>query len=490
MLPAELLLHIVSEVEDNRDLLSLSRASKLFSQEALEHLEWRHLRAYPGRLSLWIFIATNPRFAWMIRHLSLLDNRYSFFHSVQECLPRSFQYCPLDTLVHGFEKPTPATVLEYLPMAINAMSFLNQFSWLYRNDAPADLSKCIYPALQYTPPLKRLDVSLNDEETSNVLNSLRGVYPANITHLFVTVLESVPSACITPVVDCIIADYPSLIHLYLSIEVDIAIPNILERGRWPGLRQIALEPYGSLFDPTMPTLDAPRRAANIMTNFLRRHTKLESFWIYGEWEYYQGCLPEEGHPSLRALDFGNRFYDNSDDFHLVVPRQIIKQLRFLQVMFKFPNGASLDRFAQAETLSVCRISVSIQTYFQLLSVLPLTLERLELRLENTTTVPGPISSHIIVSHCIDLGYFDKFHNLVYLAGVLEIFFKRDTSWTQKCLQRLVNLPKLAFLEVESRSTWVKIVRDEIQQPCALEDLDYSSAERPYQWAKFRQRHDL
>ncbi|KIJ35165.1 glycoside hydrolase family 6 protein [Sphaerobolus stellatus SS14] len=141
-------------------------------------------------------------------------------------------------------------------------------------DAPIEVH-LLCPTICTT--LGRLDVALHDEETSDVVHLLRGIYPASITHLFVTVLGSVPSACIAPIVDCIIADYPSLIHLYLAVEHNIAIPDILQRGRWPDLTQITLEPYGSLFDPTMPTLDAPRRAAIIMADFLRRHTKLESF---------------------------------------------------------------------------------------------------------------------------------------------------------------------------------------------------------------------
>ncbi|KIJ35110.1 hypothetical protein M422DRAFT_34810 [Sphaerobolus stellatus SS14] len=117
----------------------------------------------------------------MIRHLSLLDYEYSFFNSVREHLPRYFQNCPLDSSVQIFESPTSANILESLPMAIKAKTTLKQFSWHYIINAPVDLSKCIYPALQYVPPL-RLDVAVHDE-ASDVVHLLRGVYPASITHL-------------------------------------------------------------------------------------------------------------------------------------------------------------------------------------------------------------------------------------------------------------------------------------------------------------------
>ncbi|KIJ35097.1 hypothetical protein M422DRAFT_262657 [Sphaerobolus stellatus SS14] len=110
----------------------------------------------------------------------------------------------------------------------------------------------------------------------------------------------VPPTCVTPIVDCIIANYPSLIQLHLTIEENVAVPSLLHRGHWPDLKRIALEFDGSLFDPTVPILDI-RQRANIMANFLRRNTELESFWMQNQFEYYPGCLPE-GHASLQKLN--------------------------------------------------------------------------------------------------------------------------------------------------------------------------------------------
>ncbi|KIJ47056.1 hypothetical protein M422DRAFT_29008 [Sphaerobolus stellatus SS14] len=107
-------------------------------------------------------------------------------------------------------------------------------------------------------------------------------------------------------------------HHLITEEETIAIPNFLHHGHWPALKHITLDFYGSLFDSTMPISDAPRRAADAMASFLRCHTKLESFLVDNESEYYQGCL-SEGHPSLQALNFGFRLWDYICNFYLVIP---------------------------------------------------------------------------------------------------------------------------------------------------------------------------
>ena len=71
-----------------------------------------------------------------------------------------------------------------------------------------------------------------------------------------------------------------------------------------------------------------------------------------------------------------------------------------------------------------------------------------------------------------LGYFGKLHKLVYLAGALEPFNRKE-GVTEDCLRQLINLPKLSFVQVESRSTWIKIIRDIDGNFIGDEDVEYN-----------------
>ncbi|KIJ52859.1 hypothetical protein M422DRAFT_64832 [Sphaerobolus stellatus SS14] len=413
----------------------------------------------------------------MIRLLTLVDHKGRYIED-REYLPKAFKDSPIHTFTPSFSSAlasTPSAVLDSLPLAIEAMSALTDFSW-HDSAISKDMAKCVYPALKHTlVPLRSLQTyAFDTEDGANIPISLLGFYSATTTRLFVTVLFSAPETCIVPIVDSIIANYPSLVDLYIKTQSFIGIPNLLLEGHWHYLKRISIESYGSLFVGGTPV-----ERATIMTDFFRRHSHLEAFWTENTADFYPGFLPEEGHPSLKALELGLRYQrDAVCDFHLFVPSSIISRVSFLGVTFKFLNPEDLHRVSQAQNLTVCRLTVSIKDYSVLLSVIPPTLERLDL-----TYYFDPIGfdacDRIVACH-VQEGHFDKFQNLVLIGGVLSRL-EKDDPMAQGILNNLVKLPKLTFVQVQpSKFPWIKIIRGEDNQSCLYEDVT-SGTIIPMRW---------
>ncbi|KIJ45796.1 hypothetical protein M422DRAFT_46414 [Sphaerobolus stellatus SS14] len=406
---------------------------------------------------------------------------------VKERLPRCFEYCPVDTPMLSSTGTTPLSVLDYLPIAIQCMTSLNKFSW--NNVArPKGLLTCMYSALKSVPRLKGLHAwmtaDINDLENNrrHIPNLLFGIFPGAITSLFVHVVRGTHHGRI---LDCICANYPSLIDLYIYIEGGTPVLNLLKCGHWPDLKRITVEPHTTLLGPHEPITEAPRIVSQIMANFLRRHTKLESFQLNHRSLYYRGCLPEEGHPSLRALNFVHRFRSRriqltSNDFHEVVPETM--QLDFLCAEFPLLDTTNLSRLSQAQNLSTCRLNISIRNYPEVLTALSPTLQSLYLHYDGDYIPPEPIPPLTVIAQCIQQGYFYKFQNLTRLDGVLADFAFEDPI-TSVCLLCLGELPKLSVLQLGDRISWFRISRDD-NEIGECSPLPFGSADSPESWGGF------
>ncbi|KIJ39754.1 hypothetical protein M422DRAFT_257347 [Sphaerobolus stellatus SS14] len=156
MLPAELWLNILSYIDNKKKLLSLYCAPKLFTQKALEHLEWRHVEAHPGRVSLWIFIACDPRSAR---------------------IPASSLHVFPGGLKLRYSKPTYPSKCSKIVVYCHTGDVKSGSILWFDFEVPPDVAKFVYAALRYSPPIKTLNAWINDE-TDNITEGVDDTYLA------------------------------------------------------------------------------------------------------------------------------------------------------------------------------------------------------------------------------------------------------------------------------------------------------------------------
>jgi hypothetical protein len=136
LLPKEIMLAILEEVDEPRDLLSLALCSHSFKRIIIpRHLSLRHIRHDHKKASLWKYLVDRPVIAARLRKLEVVD--VSLTGSNGQLMPSAL---PGRKKFPSYSSPSPDEVRDVIYEMLPLLVRLRRFVWIQRAP-PAVLEK-------------------------------------------------------------------------------------------------------------------------------------------------------------------------------------------------------------------------------------------------------------------------------------------------------------------------------------------------------------
>ncbi|KAF8510297.1 hypothetical protein BU17DRAFT_98246 [Hysterangium stoloniferum] len=496
--PEEIVVIIISHIEDRHDLLNLALTSRIFKRIIIpSFLDVIHIRCDPRRTDLWQWIASQPHLALRTRTLELVDEIDEKRRLIDDkaLIPSSFSQ-GFDIL--GGREFYENSVLS-LAAAVMLMTDLRSFRW--GGELPVAYAfESLFISLAQPNSINEfsfrfLQESLNlsfafDDNDKWVPVKLRSLSPAlgnlhNVTTFCLTVYDG-PWRADEPeslIQDCMM-QFTKLKILQLKFSDDFTIAFdflvIFQRAHWPSLVELSLEGDFGLF-PDFPDgsdsesdNDYNPSAKGQFEAFLRNHPTLERLRICTDSDC-SGCIPPQTVPQLRSLildacrsiakPIGNWF-----------PLDIAQRIQYLQCSISTESLSTLRAMTSLRVFSA--LDIDLETFQHLVEAIP-HIQQLRIPYRawcerHSAPSEGDHFQDILISSLF------KLEDLVQLEGNFVIDGS-DLSEHQYLIMRIMEHQSLLYIDSFTREQWDVLLKQtalrenvDIQLPCvAVPDIQKS-----------------
>ncbi|KAF8515129.1 hypothetical protein BU17DRAFT_93828 [Hysterangium stoloniferum] len=496
-LPEEVVVMIISHIEDRCDLMSLAQVSEDFHRIIVpEWLNYIHIRCDPLRIDIWQYIASNPHLAARIRSLELINEligteEYSW--SACRAIPRcnDIEHCKSITYFPSIIPSFPPVFFNpsgkreayeesmlALADAVKHMTHLRCFRWgfgLPVGYAFESLLKSFgqrndMDEFYFDLGNHNLEEFLFEEEITVPVNlppiSPLGKFP-NITTFCLTINNVPWHHESDSLVDWII-QFKTLKHLHLRFKPEpdnFDFLVIWQRAYWPSLVELTLEEDIILFpddDSALGDYLHNSSEESPFTTFLQNHQTIQRLRI-------------------RTLNNYSRF----------IQLQTLTQLHSLVFGFHvgpFGNGFSLDIAQQIEYLECsispqCLPTIQAMTSLRVFNALYMDLEVFKHFVEAAPPIqhlhipyamwnnPARIEPYHLADTVVSCLF--KLKDLVRLEGEFVAMDEEcDLFQTQYLINKIMEHESLVYIDSLTREQWNLALKEaalresfEIHLPC-------------------------
>ncbi|KAF8510286.1 hypothetical protein BU17DRAFT_70113 [Hysterangium stoloniferum] len=493
--PVEVLVMIISHIEDRCDLMSMAQVSEDFHSIIVpKWLDYIHIRCDPLRIEIWQRIASNPYLAARTRSLEIINEAVASEHRWNACkaIPDcdDFENCnsitsfpPIIPSFSLFNRPRKREVYEEcvlaLADAVKHMTRLRCFRW--GSKLPVGYAfESLFKSLGQRNNMDEFYFDLGKrqflfKEKITVPVNLPPISPLgkfpNITTFCLTI-DNVPWHHESDsLVDWII-QFTTLKHLHLRFVPKPANFDFLviwQRAYWPSLVELTLEGDTKLF-PEFPDDDAALGhyfhnpcEESPFTTFLHKHQTIERLQIR-TLNNYSGFIQPQTLSRLRSLVLG--FKSHVGPFGNGFPLDIAQQIEYLECSIS------------EECLPTLQAMISLRVF----NALRMDLEVFERFVEAAPHIqhlhiPYAIwydSSPIEPCHLADrlVSCLFKLNHLVRLEADFVLDGECDLFQTQYLISKIMEHESLVYIDSLTREQWNLALKEaalrerfEIYLPC-------------------------
>jgi len=482
--PEEIVVIIVSHIEERCDLLNLALTSKLFQRIIIpSFLDLNHIRCDPRRIDVWQWITSKPQLAKRTWALELVDES-AWAYWGKAIIPSFSQ---------GFDKLWKWDVYEEcvlsLAAAVMHMTHLRRFRWSVQLPF-AYAFESLFISLGQQNNMDEFYFRLGKESEGECCRfngwqqwipvKFRSLSPLgnfyNITTFSLTVSDAFWPDDESGLVQDWIMQFTNLKHLQLNFRdngscFDFSV--ICDRAYWPSLIELSLHKV-EVF-PIIPEFILPEdyydydtRDADNFATFLHNHPTLERLYFVTDDDYRDFIQPQTV-TQLRTLVLKGCNYP-AEPLGNWFPQDISQQIQYLECSIS------------AETLPVLRAMTSLRV----LHVIDMELEIFQHVVEAVPHIQQlyiPYWYWYTRHKAYHLGdtvasSLFKLRHLVQLEGRL-VYPKGNLSENQHIIKRLRQHECLLFVDSVPREQW-----DLLLNPAALREFPCASVPKIEKSADF------
>ncbi|KIJ47927.1 hypothetical protein M422DRAFT_248509 [Sphaerobolus stellatus SS14] len=376
--PAELLVHIVEDVDDVADLLSLALTCRAFNTLIIPwHIDYRWISC---RLSVdWTdirkvlsILPTKPFLAARLRILELIYDKDPI-----PVLPRSLSKFPeYDKAPDVDQLETKGVLVSHLTDLISHTNNLTHFICYITADF-CSVFNLLVTLFEHSPALQDLDINARvfaDPLPPHTKDSHELKRPTMISLRAVCLVifsgsDTQPSGVyVSEFVDLLIRSCPSIVDLRLSCVGNAdPYPQFLLQGNWPKLARLTLGGGGFY----SVGLSKPQKAL-IMRNFLSRHSTLRSLSFVRMNLIFKDSIAEGSLPNMQSfcLEF------HATTFDAILPVTAAANIRHLRGEANSSSLPAIRLMTRLQTCILSQLPGSALSLTTLLDALSVSVERI------------------------------------------------------------------------------------------------------------------
>ncbi|KAF8525573.1 hypothetical protein BU17DRAFT_83854 [Hysterangium stoloniferum] len=457
--PEEVVVIIVSHVEQRHDLLSLALTSKIFHRIIIPEFLDHHIRCDPCRLDVWNRITSNPKLAVRIRTLELFDEDF------EKCEP----------IIPFFSDRLPLRKQKFFDMgvsllatAVKCMTHLRRFRWsealhlayfksLSINlEQLNDIDEFCFGLRQDSndPPL------IIDGVTLWMPVKLKPILPLgnlpNLTTLGLTI-DHVPwedNKWHNLFRDWIV-HLTKLKHLRLAFRMDtddyFDSVVIFQHAYWPFLIELSLEGHICLFPLTESSRFTNVEDENEFTTFLHKHPNLERLRILTD--HGGSCFKPQPVSRLRSLVLGN-FNDYTKPLCDWFPLDNAQQLQYLECSVTAKCLPNLQAMTSLRVFNA--IGMDLEIFQRFVEVVP-SLEQLHIsyrhwHMQSSDSHDNRHIADTVVNSLLKLKLLVRLEGGFIIHGI-------DVSENQYLFKRMKEHKRLRHIDSFTREEWDRILNN-------------------------------
>ncbi|KIJ47938.1 hypothetical protein M422DRAFT_28716 [Sphaerobolus stellatus SS14] len=455
--PADLIAHIVEDVDDVADLLSLALTCRAFGTLIIPwHIEYRWISCclsvdWTDIRKVLSILSTKPFLAARLRILELINDKDQI-----PVLPRSLSKFP------EYDKAPDVDQLETIDILVshltNLISHTNNLTHLIYHSLNFNVCpdfNLLVTLFEHSPVLQEADINARvfvvplpphtkDSHELKLYHKRPTMISLRAVSLVISysgdTLRSVVHA--SELVDLLTRSCPSIVDLRLSLVGNAGpYPQFMLQGNWPKLARLTLGGWEFHLDELLK----PQQTL-IMRNFLSRHPTLRCLSVLRPGLIFEDSIAEGSLPNMQSFCL----VSHAPIFDAILPVTVAANIRHLQVK-AIPS--SLPAIRLMTRLQTCVFThnpglfVSLTSLFDALSV---SVERISIHSPETW-------KDAITETWLDT--MGSLRRLRHLTHISHMFFGIDIEKPvgMDLMRQLGSiLPGLLYVEAGYQGCWIRM----------------------------------